>query len=385
MASLNINQFPRRILLLVTGLTPQVVTETLYALAVSAEQKFVPTEIHVITTLEGAQRARLTLLDANTGQFHALCGEYDLPSIQFTASNIHVIPDPSGQPLADIRTPEDNLRAADFISHLVQNFCSDDHAALHVSIAGGRKSMGFFVGYALSLFGRFQDALSHVLVSAPFESLPDFFFPPRQGRVLHARDRRPAHTDDAHIMLAEIPFVRLRGGMPSSLLSGNVSFAQTVNGIQSGLTFIHLEIDIARRAICCGGKWLDLPPVLFTFYLWLAKRCLAGMPDGGAIMRVNPSKEFSSLSTAFLSTYADVIGAMSANFETANQSLKDEAADSQFSGKYFEQKVSKINSRIKQSLPLGAHAYLIAAFGERSFKKYGLRLLPEQISMSLRD
>lgn len=37
--------------------------------------------------------------------------------------------------------------------------------------------MGFFVGYALSLFGRAQDRLSHVLVSDPFESLTDFYYP----------------------------------------------------------------------------------------------------------------------------------------------------------------------------------------------------------------
>jgi CRISPR-associated protein (TIGR02584 family) len=48
---------------------------------------------------------------------------------------------------------------------------------LHVSIAGGRKSMGFFAGYAFSLFGRTQDRLSHVLVNDPFESFPDFYFP----------------------------------------------------------------------------------------------------------------------------------------------------------------------------------------------------------------
>ena len=48
--------YPRRILLAVTGLSPQIVTETLHALAVGGEQPFVPTEIHLITTAEGAER-----------------------------------------------------------------------------------------------------------------------------------------------------------------------------------------------------------------------------------------------------------------------------------------------------------------------------------------
>lgn len=363
--------FPRRILLAVTGLTPQVVTETLYALAVDAEQKFVPTEVHVITTREGAQRVRLQLLDAQTGQFHALCREYALPPIAFPASHIHIIPDPSGQPLSDIRTPEDNLRAADFISYLVRDFCRDDHAALHVSIAGGRKSMGFFVGYALSLFGRTQDTLSHVLVNDPFESLADFFFPPKQGRVLHDRNQRPVHTDDARIMLADIPFVRLRGGIPSSLLTGNASFAETVSGVQSGLNFISLEFDIRKHAICCSGKWVTLPPSLFAFYLWIAQRCASGLPEGGAICWRDADH------ADFLAVYAKVAGQMSAHWETASKSLEQGFEN----GEFFEQKVSKINAILKKNLPLDAHGYLVASMGVKPFKKYGLRLLPEQISM----
>src|SRR2546427_12173331 len=54
--------FPRRLLLAVTGLSPQVVTETLYALTQKVSPAFVPTEIHLLTTAEGAERARLTLL-----------------------------------------------------------------------------------------------------------------------------------------------------------------------------------------------------------------------------------------------------------------------------------------------------------------------------------
>ncbi len=52
--------FPRRILLAVSGLSPQIVTETIYALAAKPERNFVPTEVHLITTREGAQRAALS-------------------------------------------------------------------------------------------------------------------------------------------------------------------------------------------------------------------------------------------------------------------------------------------------------------------------------------
>lgn len=159
--------YPRRILLAVTGLSPQVVTETLYVLAVQAKPAFVPTEIHLITTRQGAEHARLNLLSRQIGWFHRLRADYALPEIAFHAKCIHVIPDAAGGELDDIRTPADNARAADFVTERVRALTSDPDCTLHVSIAGGRKTMGYYLGYALSLFGRGQDRLSHVLVSAP--------------------------------------------------------------------------------------------------------------------------------------------------------------------------------------------------------------------------
>lgn len=64
----------RRILLVVTGLTPQVVTETLYALACAPAdggEAWIPDEVHLVTTSTGAENARLTLLEGE-GWFHRL-------------------------------------------------------------------------------------------------------------------------------------------------------------------------------------------------------------------------------------------------------------------------------------------------------------------------
>lgn len=76
------HQFPRRLLVAVTGLSPQIVTETLYALAVApSASAFLPTEIHLITTRSGAEKARLALLSDEPGWFHRLRGcENILPS-----------------------------------------------------------------------------------------------------------------------------------------------------------------------------------------------------------------------------------------------------------------------------------------------------------------
>ena len=55
------NNYNKRILLSVTGMSPAVVTETLYALV--TEKNFIPTEIQVITTEQGKNK----LLDALLG------------------------------------------------------------------------------------------------------------------------------------------------------------------------------------------------------------------------------------------------------------------------------------------------------------------------------
>src|SRR4030065_1939644 len=189
--------FPRRVLLAVTGLTPQVVTETLYALAVDAAQPWVPTEIHLVSTAEGAKRARLSLLDPATGQFHALCRDYGLGNIAFPPENVHIIANAAGQPLTDIRTPEDNTQAADCLLGHVRKLCAADTTALHVSIAGGRKKHGVF--RRLCAVPVWPGAGSPV-ACAGFRSLRiphGFLLPPRQAQVLHTRDGRPVHTSEA--------------------------------------------------------------------------------------------------------------------------------------------------------------------------------------------
>lgn len=58
-------------------------------------------------------------------------------------------------------------------------FASDD-TAIHLSLAGGRKTMSYYAGQAMNLVARPQDRLSHVILSDKrFEFSPDFSFRPR--------------------------------------------------------------------------------------------------------------------------------------------------------------------------------------------------------------
>ncbi len=305
--------FPRRILLAVTGLSPQVVTETLYALAIEKEPAFVPTEVHLITTEEGAERARLSLLSNDPGWFHRLCGDYGLQGVQFDTTHIHVLEDARGQMLEDIRTLEDNECAADFITEQVRALTADKVCALHVSIAGGRKTMGYYLGYALSLYGRPQDRLSHVLVSPRYESHPDFFYPTPYSRVIYTPppDSRPLDTSKAEVTLAEIPFVRLRGGLDRDLLEGRAGFSAVVAEAQRALPPLALELDPASRTVTAGGETFPMQPSAFALYWMLAERVRRGC--GG----VHWSD--SGVERELLEYYGRIVGPGSGEYERAEQ------------------------------------------------------------------
>ena len=98
-------EYPRRILLAVSGMSPQIVTETLYGLAVNQENSFIPTEVHLTRTKSGAKEVQLQLLHP-AGQFNRLCEDYNLPDIYFQEDCIHIIQDCDGVKLEDIKTPE---------------------------------------------------------------------------------------------------------------------------------------------------------------------------------------------------------------------------------------------------------------------------------------
>ncbi|HCB15354.1 MAG TPA: TIGR02584 family CRISPR-associated protein, partial [Gammaproteobacteria bacterium] len=277
---MNPEHYPRRILLCVAGLSPQIVTETLYALTVTGEPRFIPTEIHLLTTAEGAERARLTLLSEEPGWFQRLRREHGLPDIRFTLDHIHILRDGEGRLLRDIRSVADNEAIANTITAKVRALTADPDSAIHASIAGGRKTMGFYLGYALSLFGRPQDRLSHVLVSSPFESNPNFFYPAPVERVIFATgpDQRPLDASDAEVTLADIPFVRLRDGLQESLLRAGASFGDAVRQAQHNLAPPRLTLDVATCRVRCGETVLRLTPISFAWLAWFARRALAGLP-----------------------------------------------------------------------------------------------------------
>ena len=373
--------YPRRILVAVTGSSPAIVTETLYALAVRQEPPFIPTEVQLITTEVGAKRARgspdddkPSLLQPESGGFHRLRADYDLSPIAFEPEHIHVLKDADGQPLDDIRSSEDNERAADTITNVVRGLTRNNDCALHVSIAGGRKTMGFYLGYALSLFGREQDRLSHVLVSEPYESIPEFFYPTPKSELICARgpNNRPYDARDAKVTLAEIPFVRLREGLAPDLMEGTASFSAVVADAQRALPPLALELDPTSCRVTAGGESFDMKPAWFAFYWMLADRARLGRPG------VHWSD---GIEQELLDYYGQVVNSASGDYERAERAFARG-----LSAENFNPTKTHVKEELERRLGRRrAEPYLITAQGGipgTRYRRFGLSLPPDAIRIA---
>ncbi len=239
------SSYPRRVLVGMTGLSPQVFTETLYALLHHGE-RFVPTELHLVTTEEGKRRA-LELLQHPQQGLAALWGQYgDGPVPYFDPdTHVHVIHE-GDQALDDVTDAGHDVGTADTILDALRPLALDPQCAIHASIAGGRKSMSFYMGYVMSLLAREQDRMSHVLVNAPFENLSSFAFPPRPPVELPLPNGRTANTVDARVKLSPVAFVHLYERLPQQLLESRISFRTLVEHAEVALARPQVVVDLPR-------------------------------------------------------------------------------------------------------------------------------------------
>lgn len=263
----------KQILLCVAGMTPQIVTETLWALTQERGEQV--DEIRVITTLAGKRKLTETLLGEN-GKFDEFCREFGIgrDSIKFDESTVTQLQKPDGENLEDIRTAEDNEIAGNEICRIMRELCKRENTRIHASLAGGRKTMSVYLAAAMSLFGRADDCLSHVLISEDFETHPDFFYKPQMPQIIKLRDGREISTDSAKIYLAEIPFVRLRGAQIDLFERNGENYQTAVVKTQEDLQILeanyNLQIDLARRQIKIGNRCAALSEREFFVYVLFA-------------------------------------------------------------------------------------------------------------------
>lgn len=260
----------KNILLCVIGVTPQIITETIYALHKKSPPVNID-EIFVITTSKGAQTIKETILEK--GVINQLTKDYGMPPIAFTEENIILIKSEK-EALADIRSTTDNELTGDLITETVRNLAQDENTTLHCSIAGGRKTMGYYLGSALQLYGRPQDKLYHVLVSEEFESNPYFFYPPAEPKTLRIKRKDGSDielsTEKAKIELAELPFIRLRDFVDFNNKSFRSLVSFTQKEIDSSLKIPPLTVNLKENKLIIDENEIRLTEKMFSTYCFFA-------------------------------------------------------------------------------------------------------------------
>lgn len=262
------------ILVALCGLTPQVVTETVWALT-RLDPPVWPKEIWILTTEAGRQMCR-QMLFGETGALARFQRDYDphrLHRLRYGSEYVVVLRDRMGQPIDDVRTAADNLAIADQLATFLRRQTARPNVRVHCSVAGGRKTMGILLAAVFQLYGRPDDRLYHVLVSPEFESHPAFFYKPRRSTVLRGANGRRLRTSDAVIELADIPYVRLRPLLSQPLPSRFTELVERTQQELQALTSVQpVRLVADRNQLRIGSQTVSLTPQGWELYRALADR-----------------------------------------------------------------------------------------------------------------
>ncbi len=268
----------KNILLAVVGLSPQVITETLFTLH---QQDRRIDAVHIITTRQGKEMINAHLLAPGDGKYYRYLREYniDFGSIDFGFDNIHTVKDGNGIDIDDIYDEEDNERLLRKCLELTFRFTCDPNTAVFFSVAGGRKTMTSCLTLAAQLYGRRQDRIYHVLVSPEFESNRNFYYPPRESVSIKLRNKNGEHylkeTRYAKIKLVPVPFISIREQLSDDMLKEPRDPATLMLSLVKEEPY-HLTIDLSSRKIIYKNVEFDVMPArlaLYAFFALKKKEC----------------------------------------------------------------------------------------------------------------
>jgi CRISPR-associated protein (TIGR02584 family) len=191
------------ILFAVVGKTPAVLTETLYALCV---KEGIPIhEIEVIMTQSGKDLLRENgFFDRSSNPINKLFKDYkltekkkfDLPI--FNEARVRI---PAGLRKNDINSDENNYLMEAEITRRMRFLTSrNENYTVYASLSGGRKTMAAYMNLAMTVLGRKEDKLFHVLYEGPGGTTPKGWWYPSTK----------VKAEKNWINLFHVPFMHLR-------------------------------------------------------------------------------------------------------------------------------------------------------------------------------
>jgi CRISPR-associated protein (TIGR02584 family) len=310
-----LNPQPSTILLAVTGMSPAVLTETVWALA-HEQAPVIPDRVVVLTTISGRQAVERELLtpaepgarDLWQDLRSAILGPDAAadPRLMLDPPRVVEAPNPrTGRSdwLEDLRSPAENAATANFLLSEVRRWTETPDTHLVLSIAGGRKTMGALLYACASLVAHEHDRLTHVLVNDPFDDprlKPRFYFPGQSCRQLATPEGRQVFAAQALIELADIPFVPFRNLFERDMIRKPASFVELVARCRGKVEEIarrnvRLQAAYSRRQIKVNGHALKLSAQQCLLLLFLAENVkLSKPPPGKFSSAIDPLREFAT-------------------------------------------------------------------------------------------
>ncbi|MDD3702666.1 MAG: CRISPR-associated ring nuclease Csm6 [Victivallaceae bacterium] len=271
----------KHILLALCGMSPAVITETVYKLAKCGDP---PHKVVVITTSAGEAALKQALFTSGVWKQLLETIEHDI-AFAPNQDHIRLLPDSEGN-ASDILTSRATDRASNFILDVLRQYTENSDVRITFSIAGGRKTMSAIGALCMSLLGRDYDKLCHILVNPPFDDpslIPKFYFP-ASGQTHKTRDGQILESSQAELELSEIPFVRCRYLIEQELKRLPGDYSAMVKYANRNARQLHdtPELILTPATLECQiGSALSfkLPQKEFVLYSMLAHRCRHDKPD----------------------------------------------------------------------------------------------------------
>jgi CRISPR-associated protein (TIGR02584 family) len=288
------------ILLAVTGMSPAVLTETVWALAFPADKDMptiIPDRVITLTTTVGrdAIAAQLFGADCIWQKFReAVLGPRHKNDSRLcfgtTGDCVKVITRKvGGKPLElkDVSTEAENTAVADFITDELWGHVEKPGTRLIASISGGYKTMSALLFAGMSLLGRKDDLITHVLVNTPYDTAfltPRFFYPEQPQQELKDRDGKVYLAREAQLRLGFVPFVPLHDLLEK--YKKPRSYSDLVERCRGNLDRrlrqpVKLRLWVSKRQVAVNDALFRLAPQPFLFLLFLAERARSGAPALG--------------------------------------------------------------------------------------------------------
>ena len=272
----------RQILVAGMGTSPAVLTNAVWALA-HQKKPIVPDEIVVLITKNGKTLLKKALFNGGVWADMLKClareGVNVEGKLMFGETSIRSIPDAKGNEIDDLRTGEDNLRAADFMLAQLRQYTEDSGVELHVSIAGGRKTMSALLFSCMTLLGREDDKVYHVLLPSEFEggTEPVFYFPKKGEKYKSRLTGKSYPGAKVQSELFEVPFVRMRGWYQDTFKAIPPGYRTLISRVQEvappAIAYPEIEIDAWNGWVKVDGKPVKMSKTCFATLLLLAYGC----------------------------------------------------------------------------------------------------------------